>query len=76
MSHNVLGWRRFAGPDKGLRSKTGAGKMWWSNTVQRALARTRFCGTRAAERRRSANRLLCAVPSTTSYPTTSDFYTI
>jgi hypothetical protein len=23
-----LGWRRFASPNKGLRSKTRAGKMW------------------------------------------------
>jgi len=28
MSPNVLGIRRFASPDKGLRSKTRAGKMW------------------------------------------------
>ena len=62
MLHNVRGWRRFASPNKGLRSKTRAGKMWWSKIVQRALAPTRFCGTRDAERRRSANRLLCDVP--------------
>ena len=36
LSHNVLGWRRFASPNEGLRSKTRAGKMWWSKTVQRA----------------------------------------
>ena len=28
ISHNVLGIRRFASPNKGLRSKTMAGKMW------------------------------------------------
>jgi len=28
MAYNVLGIRRFASPDKGLRSKTMAGKMW------------------------------------------------
>jgi len=36
ISSNVQGWRRFASPDKGLRSKTRAGKMWWKKTVQRA----------------------------------------
>jgi len=36
MAYNVPGWRRFASPNKGLRSKTRAGKMWWSETVQRA----------------------------------------
>jgi len=36
ISHNVQGWRRFASPDKGLRSKTRAGKMWWSKIPQRA----------------------------------------
>ena len=28
MAYNVPGIRRFASPDKGLRSKTRAGKMW------------------------------------------------
>ena len=32
----VLGNWRFASPNKGLRSKTRAGKMWWSKTPQRA----------------------------------------
>jgi len=33
---NVLGNWRFASPNKGLRSKTRAGKMWWSKIPQRA----------------------------------------
>jgi len=33
MAFNVQGWRRFASPDKGLRSKTMAGKMWWKKTA-------------------------------------------
>jgi len=47
---NVQGWRRFASPDKGLRSKTGAGKMWWKKTAQRRtlVRRLRFSGTRRA----------------------------
>jgi hypothetical protein len=40
LAHNVLGWRRFANPNKGLRSKTVAGKMWWSKTPQRAESPT------------------------------------
>ena len=28
MSLNVLDWRRFDSPNKGLRSKTRAGKLW------------------------------------------------
>jgi hypothetical protein len=37
---NVTGWRRFVSPNKGLRSKTRAGKMWWSKTPQRREATT------------------------------------
>jgi len=28
ISSNVEGWRRFVSPNKGLRSKTRANKMW------------------------------------------------
>ena len=52
MAYNVLGWRRFAGPDKGLRSKARAGKMWWSKTPQRAY--------RPAGVLRNPSRLLAA----------------
>ena len=50
MSFNVQGWRCFASPDKGLRSKTRAGKMWWKKTAQRRtlVRRLRFSGTRRA----------------------------
>jgi len=36
IAHNVLGNWRFTSPNKGLRSKTRAGKMWWSKIPQRA----------------------------------------
>jgi hypothetical protein len=37
MAHNVPGCkRRFASPDKGLRSKTRAGKLWRSEAWERA----------------------------------------
>ena len=62
MTPNVLDWRRFASPNKGLRSKTRAGKMWVQGGVGASEATDladRNPG--AAERRRSANRLLCDV---------------
>jgi len=36
MAHNVLGNWRFASPNKGLRSKTMAGKMWVKKAWERA----------------------------------------
>jgi len=36
ISSNVLGNWRFASPDKGLRSKTRAGKMWVRKAWERA----------------------------------------
>jgi len=37
MAYNVPGCkRRFASPDKGLRSKTMAGKLWRSEAWERA----------------------------------------
>jgi hypothetical protein len=37
MAHNVPGCkRRFASPDKGLRSKAMAGKLWRSEAWERA----------------------------------------
>jgi len=60
MSLNVLGIRRFASPDKGLRSKTRAGKMWVEGAVgtkwpRRPKPRSRPQG------RRSVYRLLSDV---------------
>jgi len=54
ISYNVTGNWRFASPNRGLRSKTRAGKMWWSKTVQRAQARTWFCVARTARSGRYA----------------------
>jgi len=42
MAYNVLGNWCFASPDKGLRSKTRAGKMW----VREAWERARTEGSR------------------------------
>ena len=62
LSHNVPGWRRFASPNKGLRSKTRAGKMWWSKTPQRANSPTGVLrNPNRPNRAVSANRLLYAV---------------
>jgi hypothetical protein len=61
MSHNVLGWRRFYSPNKGLRSKTRAAKMWWSKMPQRAESPTGVLrNPNRPNRAVSANRLLCA----------------
>ena len=62
-SYTVLGWRRFASPNKQMRSICRAGKMWWRKTAQRAFqrlahARLLFFVTRTAEQAVSANRLL------------------
>jgi len=40
ISHNVLGWRRFCGCDKGMRSIPATVKMWWSKMPQRAESPT------------------------------------
>jgi len=59
IAYNVQGWRRFASPAKGLRSKTRAGKMWWKKTAQRAYSPTAvFWNPEGANSARSANRLL------------------
>ena len=72
MAHNVSGWRRFASPNKGLRSiEPEVRDQGWQNVVEqnptKGEARLVFCGTRAAVRRRSANRLLYDVPYFTLY---------
>jgi hypothetical protein len=36
MAYNVLGNWRFASPNKGLQSKTRAGKMWVREAWERA----------------------------------------
>ena len=38
ISYNVQDWRRFASPNKGLRSKTRAGKMWVKGGVGASVA--------------------------------------
>ena len=62
MAHNVPGWRRFASPNKGFaRQRPRLAKCGGAKHHKWLKARLVFCGTRAAERRRSANRLLCEV---------------
>src|SRR5215510_9617065 len=58
LSYNVPGIRRFDCPDKGLRSKTRAGKMWWSKIVQRAKPEHGFAEPEPPNRRWSVYRLL------------------
>ena len=62
MSFNVLGIRRFCSPNKGLRSKTRAAKMWVEVGVGASEATD--LASRNPEppnRRRSVYRLLCEV---------------
>ena len=67
MAYNVQGWRRFASPNKGLRSKTRAGKMWWSKIPQRRETPTGVLrNPNRPNRAVSANRMLSDEKTCTS----------
>ena len=72
MAHNVLGWRRFCGCDKGTRSVPATVKMWWSKIPQRAESPTGVL--RNPSRRKAAKRQPFVRRSTVLYPITSSYF--